>query len=141
MYAHVFSSEGTATKIQFVLDSGAYITVLNRSSARKAGLSLTGAYTANLTGFNKERGSDKAEVVTVPRMGIGNFIIEDVQILVPLDDIEIAEVIGENVLEYFSYTVDREVDRIYFSKNPDPKPYINTNKNIDLSCGRVLAQE
>ena len=139
--AHVIPSVGKPTKIQFVFDSGAYITVLTRLSARRVGLPITGEYTANLTGFNKERRSDKAEIVVAPRIEIGKHIVEDVQILVPLEDIEITEVLGENVLEYFIYTVDHDTDRIYFAKNPNPKPYKDLRKGIDLSCGRVLAME
>ena len=128
------------SKIQFVFDSGAYITVLTRLNARRIGLPLTGEYTANLTGFNKDRGHDKAEIVIVPKIEIGKYFVENVQILVPLEDIEIAEVIGENVLEYFTYVVDHDIDRIYFAKNPSPKPYRDSAKGIDLSCGQVFSQ-
>ena len=141
IYVHVFPLDSILVKIPVVFDSGAYITVVTRMSARKIGLPLSGTYTANLTGFNKERGSDKAEIVTVPKIEIGKHIVEDVQILVPLEDIEITEVIGENVLEYFTYTVDHDIDRVYFTKNLNPKPYKDLAKGIDLSCGRVLAQE
>ena len=139
--AHVFPLEGSPIKIQFVFDSGAYITVLTRVSAHQIGLPLSGVHTVNLTGFNKDRGSDKAEIVTAPKFEIGKYIVEDVQILVPLEDIEITEVIGENVLEYFTYTVDHNIDRIYFANNLNPKPYKDLAKGIDLSCGRVLSQE
>ena len=139
---YVFSSESIApVKIPFVIDSGAYITVLTCPTARRIGLPLTGKYTVNLTSFNKERGSDKAELVVVPKIMIGKHSVEDVQVLVPLEDIDIAEVLGENVLEYFNYTVDHGIDRVYFAKNPNPKPYRNPAKGIDLSCGRVLAQQ
>ena len=139
IWASLFDSTSGFRKIPLIFDTGAYITVLTRMSARRIGLSLTGVHSANLTGFNKERGFDKAEVVVVPKVEIGKYIVEDVQTLVPLEDIEIAEVIGENVLEYFIYTVDNDSDRIYFTKNLNPKPYINEAKGIDLSCGRVLA--
>ena len=138
---NVFPSEGMPTKIPFVFDTGAYITVLTRMSAHQIGLPLTGAYNANITGYNKERGSDKAEMVIAPKIEIGKFIVEDIQVLVLLEDIEIAEVIGENVLEYFNYTVDHDINRVYFAKNHNPKPYKNPERGIDLSCGRVLAQE
>jgi len=141
LYAHVFPLEKTPAKIQFVFDSGAYITVLTRSNALRIGLPLSGVYTANLTGFNRDRGSDRAEIVIVPKIEIGNYIVEEVQMLVPLEDIEITEVIGENVLEYFTYTVDHDIDRVYFAKNLNPKPYKDALRGIDLSCGRVLAQE
>ena len=141
IWVSFFSSTDHFRRIPLIFDTGAYITVLTRMSARRIGLSLTGVYGANLTGFNKGRGSDEAEIVTVPKVEIGKFIVEDVQILVPLEDIEVAEVIGENVFEYFTYTVDHDIDRVYFAKNPNPKPYNNLDKGIDLSCGRVLAQE
>ena len=136
----VFSSSINFERVFLVFDPGAFITVIMRSRARQVGLPLTGIYSANLTGFNKERGVDEAEIVIAPKMEIGKIIIEDVKILVPLEDIEIPEVIGENVLEYFSYTVDRNSSSIYFNKNPNPQPYIDADKGIDLSCGRVLLQ-
>ena len=139
--ANLFASPQSFMKIPFILDTGAYISVLRRARALQAGIELTGIYSANLTGFNRERGFDKAEIVSVPKVEIGKFSVEDVRILVPLEDIEIPEVIGENILEYFIYAVDHDRDRIYFAKNPNPKPYIAPEKGIDLSCGRVLAQE
>ena len=141
IWVSLFSSSSDFRRVPLIFDTGAYITVLTRMSARRIGLSMTGLYSANLTGFNRVRGSDKAEIVIAPKIEIGRFIVEDVQILVPLDDIEVAEVIGENVFECFSYTVDHDLDRVYFAKNPNPKPYKNTDSGTDLSCGRVLAQD
>ena len=141
IWVNVFSSLVKFEPVLFIYDTGAYISVLMRDTARRIGLPLTGIYSANLTGFNKERGTDEAEIVIAPKIEIGKIILEEVKILVPLDDIEIPEVIGENVLEYFSYTVDRETDNIYFNKNPNPQPYIDEEKGIDLSCGRLLLQD
>jgi hypothetical protein len=141
VWASVFSNSENFTRVSFIFDTGAYITVLSQKLARQIGLPLKGNYTANLTGFNKERGSDMAEIVIAPKIEIGRIIIESVKILVPLDDIAVPEVIGENILEYFNYAVDHDIDNIYFAKNPNPKPYINNEKGIDLSCGRVLVQD
>ena len=76
----IFPSEGMPTKIQFVFDTGAYITVLTRLNARRIGLPLTGVYSANLTGFIRDRGYDKAEIVIVPKIEIEKFIVEDVKL-------------------------------------------------------------
>ena len=141
IWVNVFSSSFKFTDVFFVFDPGAFISVLMRNSARRIGLPLTGIYSANLTGFNKDRGSDEAEIVVAPKIEIGKFILEDVKILVPLDNIKVPQVIGENILEYFSYNIDRETENIYFKKNPNPQPYIDLDKGIDLSCGRVLLQE
>ena len=140
IHINIFSSEFMFRRLLLIFDTGAYISVLTRENAKWIGLPLTGIHEANLTSFNKERGSDEAEIVIVPKIEIGKFIVEEVKILVPLEFIEIPQVIGENVLEYFSYTVDRKSENVFFSKNPDPKPYINKEKGIDLSCGRVLLQ-
>ena len=137
----VFSSDFSFKDISFVMDTGAYITVLDRKRAQWIGLPLTGNYTANFTGFNVDRGSDEAEIVIVPKFEIGKFIVEDVPAIVPTGDIEVPNVIGANILEYFIYTMDHDKDRIYFAKNPNPKPYIDKSKDIDLSCGRVLLQK
>jgi len=139
--ANIFSQTLDFSDVSFIFDTGAYITVLARERAEQIGLPLTGIYTANLTGFNIDRGSDEAEIVIAPKIEIGKFIVEDVKILVPLADIEVPSVIGENVLEYFNYVIDHEKDYIYFAKNPVPKPYINLEKGIDLSCGRVLLHD
>ena len=64
---NVFPPEGIPSKISFVFDTVAYISVLTRLNALRIGLPLTGVYTANLTGINKERGSDEAEIVVVVR--------------------------------------------------------------------------
>ena len=141
IWVNVFSTLYSFTNLSFLFDTGAYITVISRSRAEQIGLQLKGEHTANLIGFNKELGFDKAEIVIVPKIELGKFFIEDVQVLVPLEDIDVLEVIGENVLECFNYVVDHEVDHIYFAKNPNPKPYINIDKGIDLSCGRVMVQE
>ena len=139
--ANVFTSSVRFTSVSFIVDTGAYITVLSRNRAKQIGLQLTGKYTANFTGFNIERGSDEAEIVIVPKFEIGKHFIEDVSVIVPIDDIVVPAVIGANILEYFNYTVDHDKDRIYFTKNPNPKPYIDRNRGIDLSCGRVLLQD
>ena len=140
LFVNIFSSDNSFNDVLLTLDTGAYITVLSKYKAEEIGLTLTGIYTANLTGFNIERGYDEAEIVIVPKIEVGKFIIEDVQILVPLEYIPVSAVIGENLLEYLNYTIDHDKDRIYFTKNPNPTPYINEEKGIDLSCGRVLMQ-
>ena len=141
IWVSIFSSLNRFKRVFLVFDTGAFITVLMRETAEQIGLPLTGIYSANLNGFNKERGSDEAEIVIASKIEIGKIMLEDVKILVPLEDIEIPEVIGENVLEYFTYNVDRESDNVYFKKNLNPKPYINKEKGIDLSCGRLLFQD
>ena len=46
-------------------------------------------------------------------------------------------ILGQNVLEYFNYHMDTGNDKIYFEKNPNPKPI-----SEDTKCGIVfLADE
>lgn len=137
----VYANDVNISKIDLVFDTGAYITVVSRETARKARLPLGMGIPAKLQGFSNEQAPIAGELIEVPRIMLGKHFVYDVKVAVPLEDIAVAEVLGENVLEYFNYTVDHEKDVIYFKKNPKPKPYINVDKGIDLSCGKVLLSE
>lgn len=49
-----------------------------------------------------EQGYVDGELVEIPRVMLGKHFIHDVKILVPLTDIAITEVLGENILEYLN---------------------------------------
>ena len=72
-------------------------------------------------------------MITVPGIKIASWVITQVNVLVPFDKEIKQEVLGQNVLEYFNYNVKHDEDKIYFAKNPNPKPQV---KYIDLlGCG------
>ncbi|MCL2500741.1 MAG: retroviral-like aspartic protease family protein [Defluviitaleaceae bacterium] len=120
-----------ATKV--MLDSGAYLTVISASTATKFGFDSLPYETVDLHGFT---GSTPAKVITVPGIKLAGWLITQVKVLVPFDKEITQEVLGQNVLEYFNYDVKHDEDKIYFSKNPNPKPQ---GKYIYLlGCGDVF---
>ena len=134
----VFASDTQVSDVELIFDTGAYVTVFSRPTARRIGLPLGFGKSAALRGFSREHDVIAGELVEIPRLMIGKLFIYDVKAVIPLEDVAVAEVLGENVLEYLNYAVDHHKDMIFFQKNPDPKPYINREKGIDLSCGNVL---
>ena len=121
-----------STKI--MLDSGAYLTVISVNTAIKFGFNKLPYKTLDLRGFT---GSTPAKLITVPGIKIADWVITQVNILVPFNKEIKQEVLGQNVLEYFNYNVKHDEDRIYFTKNPMPKPQAKY-KNL-LGCGDVFS--
>jgi predicted aspartyl protease len=134
----VFASDTKAADVKLIYDTGAYVTVFSRTTAMRLGLALGTGKPATLKGFNNEHGTIAGELIEIPRLMIGKYFVYNVKAVVPLEDVVVAEVLGENVLEYFNYVVDHDRDMIFYQKNSNPKPYVNQNKGIDLSCGKVL---
>lgn len=126
------------SKIDLILDTGAYVTVISKPTAQRIKLPVGTGKPASLHGFTEEQAPIAGELIEVPQMVLGKHTVNDFKVIVPLDDIVVSEVLGDNVLNYFIYTVDNDKDVIYFKKNPNPKPYKNDEKGIDLSCGKVL---
>ena len=110
----IFVSDTNASNIDLVFDTGAFVTVLSRPTARKIGLSLGLGQSAKLRGFSREHDIIPGELVEIPRLMLGKHFIYNVKAVVPLEDVDVAEVLGENVLEYMNYVVDHEKDVIYF---------------------------
>lgn len=134
----VYDDGMAKSSANLVFDTGAYITVLSRTTAKRAGLSLGTGKPAKLQGFSRKHDPIIGELIEIPCFVVGKHFVYDAKAVVPLDDIAISEVLGGNILEYFDYNIDHVKNSIYFKKNPDPKPYINEEKGIDLSCGKVL---
>ena len=120
-----FSNE----RIDYVFDTGAFITVLTRKEA--ALLGFIDKYTIQtnvpLDGF---AGGCLVDVKDIPGMVIGGRRLEGVKVAVPQVNTDI-NILGLNVIELFNCYLDTENDMVYFSDNPNPtieKP---------LRCGKV----
>ena len=118
--------------IDFVFDTGAYLTVITQKTARRMGFDKIRPIQTNipLTGFADSQ--CEGDLVEIPGMLIGGRMLEDVRVAVPhianTDDI-----LGLNVLEHFNYLIDSTNDKIYFSDNPVYKA------PAELGCGMISA--
>ena len=104
--------------VDFIFDTGAYVTVLSRKDARRLdfGDHFVTRRNVPLSGF---AGSCLADFMEIPGLIIGNRKLEGVKIAVPHIDINV-NILGLNVIEHFKYYVDKENDLIYFADNPKP---------------------
>ena len=119
-------------KVDFIFDTGAYLTVLTQKTARlfefdkippiRANIPLTGFAGSHCTG----------DLVAIPGMLIGGRSLEDVRVAIPHVDTE-DDILGLNVLEHFIYLIDSASDKIYLSDSSIYKA------PAYLKCGRITA--
>jgi len=104
--------------INFIFDTGAYITVLSRKTIIRMGLDekFTVEKNTPLSGF---AGKTLVDIKEIPGFVIGGRRLEGVKVAVPHINTD-ENILGLNVLEYFKYFVDTENDKIYFAQNLNP---------------------
>ena len=115
-----FSEENHANdEIDFLLDTGAYLSVLSRHTAINFGFDkFTPIRTdIDLNGFS---GKCKGDLIELPGLVIGGKMLKGAKVAIP-QAIEGINILGLNVLEYFKYLVDSMDCKIYFSRNYDYK--------------------
>ena len=105
-------------RVDFIFDTGAYITIISRSQAKIHG--FDGAYTIQknvpLSGF---AGNCLTDIMKIPGFVIGGHRLEGVKVAVPHIDTDV-NILGLNVIELFKYLINTETDDIYFALNPIP---------------------
>lgn len=106
-------------KINFIFDTGAYLTVISRHTAIRFGFDkFTPIKTdIDLSGF---AGKCKGDIIELPGLVIGGKILEGVKVVIP-QSVEGMNILGLNVLEYFNYLVDSTNGKIYFAMNESYK--------------------
>ena len=136
LFAKLFHEGATdeGSLVNFILDTGAYLTVVSRRTAMRCGFDKLPSTEVTINGFGGD--GEPADVVRIPGLRILNRLITDVPVLIPHRKDLTQEVLGLNVLEYFNYYVDTENDRIYMKINPNPKPY-----DLMVACGEIFTMD
>lgn len=120
--------------VDFVFDTGAFLTVLTRSTATMLGFidRFTVRPDIPLTGFS---GGCRADLKEIPGLIIGGKRLTGVKVAVPHIDTDM-DILGLNVLEYFKYFIDTEKDEICFSANPKPEisEYLQVKSILAISA-------
>jgi len=106
-------------EIDFVFDTGAYLTVISRDTAYNFGFldRFTIQPNVPINGFS---GGCMADMKEIPGLIVGGRRLEGVKVAVPHIDTDM-DILGLNVIEHFKYFVDTENDMIYFAENPNPE--------------------
>jgi len=130
----IFFEEGSYSNdtVDFVFDTGAYLTVLTQKTARLFGFDKLTPISANipLTGFADSH--CEGDLIEIPGMMIGGRLLEGVRVAVPYVSTE-DDILGLNVLEHFCFLIDNANDKIYFTDNAVYKA------PKELGCGRISA--
>jgi hypothetical protein len=123
-------SPTTGVDIEFILDTGAYMTVISRGTAIRCGFDKLPKKSSLLFGFGDAIGVD---IVRIPSLVILEKTRTDVPVLIPHnmyrtnpktgEKRQMPEVLGLNVLEYYNYYIDTEHDKLYLNENPRPRFY------------------
>ena len=118
-------------QVDFVFDTGAYLTVLTQLTAELFGFDKITPIQKNipLTGFADSKCS--GDLIEIPGMLIGGKRLVDVKVAIPYLDTE-DDILGLNVLEYFNYLIDSSNDKIFFTDSNTYKP------PDELGCGNVM---
>jgi len=105
--------------VQFLFDTGAYVTVLNNKTSLFFGFDKLPSVVEHfpLTGIS---GSCDASLKEIPGMVIGGRLLKGVKVAIPHDDTKYC-ILGLNVLDHFKYLIDSELCKVYFNDNPNYK--------------------
>ena len=125
------SSDNAYTeKIDFILDTGAFITVISRDIAELFGYDKLPKIPSKIKGYT---GEAPADFVRIPGLKVLNIELVDVPVLIPYNKELKQNILGLNVLEYFEYSIQTKKDKMYISLNTNPKHYHKI-----LECGQVI---
>ena len=123
-------SPANGEAIDFILDTGAYLTVISRGTASRCGFDKLPKKTAEVFGFGD---AISVDFVRIPGLIVLGKTITDVPVVIPHvmyrtnpktgEKRQMPEVLGLNILEYYNYYIDTEHDKLYLNENPNPRFY------------------
>lgn len=122
------TNENNNNSIDFILDTGAYVTVLTKRTAELFGFDRLIPLAKNLplTGFAGYK--VEGDLIEIPILLGGKRL--EAKVVVPYVHIE-NNILGLNVLEHFNYSIDNTNDKIHFSSNA------NYKANNTLMCSNI----
>jgi len=98
-----------------LIDTGAFITMLNKSTAEENNYPITNAKGCAISGFSQQ--GLLCDLRKIPVMIFCGFIIKDVLIATPhYDNVIVSEVLGMNILENFDFGLSQTNNELYLNK-------------------------
>ncbi|MCL2189335.1 MAG: retroviral-like aspartic protease family protein [Defluviitaleaceae bacterium] len=125
-------------RINFMYDTGAYITVINREMYEWYGLNKFPRRAATMGGYV---GSTPGYIFQVPGMKIGKRLLLGVWAFTPKSKEIKQNLLGDNVIEYFRPLQDNQNDCFYFIDNLYPEPYMSPDKSLSFACDKIMIIE
>jgi len=122
-------------KIDFMYDTGAFLTVINREIYEWFGLHKLPRKEVTISGYI---GSTPGYMFQIPGLVIGKRLLSGVWAFTPKSKDVKQNLLGDNVIEYFRPFQDNLNNCFYFLDNPAPEPYANPEYNFSFACDRIL---
>jgi len=124
--------------INFIYDTGAYLTVVNKDIYEWFNLN---ELPRNKLVIKSYDGITPGYLFKIPGLMIGSKLLTGIWAFTP-DSNEVKQnLLGDNVIEYFRPFQDNLNDCIYFLENPNPEPYISPDGTFTLACDGVFLLE
>ncbi|MCL1997411.1 MAG: hypothetical protein FWG65_01435, partial [Turicibacter sp.] len=106
------NSNTPAKKLTFLLDTGAFMTTMQKEKAIKRGFKVVEPKSFIIGGFGG--GSVLCDLRVIPTLLFCGYKIKDAVIATPnADNIAINEVVGMNILENFQFGIDFALSELY----------------------------
>ena len=124
--------------INFVYDTGAYLTVVNRDTYEWFNLNKLPRTKLAIKSYD---GTTPGYLFQIPGLMIGGTLLTGIWAFTPENREITQNLLGDNVIEYFKPYQDNQNDCIYFIENPSPEPYIGPDGAFSLACDGVFSIE
>ncbi|MDR0221749.1 MAG: retroviral-like aspartic protease family protein [Lachnospiraceae bacterium] len=108
--------------VDFIFDTGAYLTVVTLQTATRFGWDKLSPLVTKieLSGF---AGCCEGDIIAIPGLVIGGRRLEGVKVAIPhihTND----NILGINVLEHFKFLLDTTENKVYFADNENYKAHL-----------------
>jgi len=122
-------------KINFMYDTGAFLTVLNKERYEWFRLDKLPRKRTVMGGYG---GRTPGYIFQIPGLVIGQRLLTGVWTFTPESKDAKQNLLGDNVIEYFMPFQNNLHDCFYFLDNPNPEPYVDKKTNFSLACDGIM---
>ncbi|GHU56727.1 hypothetical protein AGMMS49975_20610 [Clostridia bacterium] len=134
--------ENEDDKITFIMDTGAFLTVISRNTAIEFGFDkLPVICHWKLSGFGKNK--LLSDIIRIPAIRLAGKVLIGAIVAVPFDIKNGNQVLGLNILNYFEYSVKASNNSAYFRYDADYKhgysDYLaDSGISVSLACNDIF---
>ncbi|MCL2169351.1 MAG: retroviral-like aspartic protease family protein [Defluviitaleaceae bacterium] len=130
-------------ELPLIVDTGAFITLINKDTAENHGYKIDNNKTIIITGFS-EKGMI-CDLRKIPALVFCGFVIQDVLIATPQShEVKVPEVLGMNILENFNFAFDMDEHLIYLNKRGEfvsDKPHYKSGEVVLLEEDKLWSTD
>jgi len=124
--------------IDFIYDSGAYLTVVSRDAYEWHNLNDLPRKKITIKSYD---GATPGYLFQIPGLMVGGKLLTGIWAFTPESKDIKQNLLGDNVIEYFRPFQDNLNNCIYFIENSNPEPFISPDGAFSLACDGIFSIE